>query len=124
MLATVVPLLRRDGDLVLTGDEATLVGRHKCSHDRSPAGRRAGSARATRAFAHQVRHLAQVPDPDPHLSAVERERTWVRRDRPVGHVGGSASGQFCFTLTVLISRLGGPSTDRSRTRRPSMRPRS
>jgi len=54
MLATVVPILRRDGELDLTDDEGRLVGQDERGHDRPPAGRRAGPVDAAWPLSHQT----------------------------------------------------------------------
>jgi transposase InsO family protein len=100
MLATVVPLLRRDGDIVLSDAEAALlVSMSAASIDRHLASERAKLLPRGRSHTKPGTLLkSQIPI-----------RTWAQwnENRPgfveidlVGHEGGNASGEFCFTLTV------------------------
>ncbi len=82
MLATVVPLLRRDGDIVLSDDEAALlVSMSAATIDRRLASA-AGRPRAPGPLAYEARHAAQVPDPDPHLGRLGRRAAGLLGDRP------------------------------------------
>lgn len=106
MLATVVPLLRRDGDIVMTNDEAAvLVAMSAASIDRHLAPERAKLM--TRGRSHTK--------PGTLLKSQIPIRTWAEwnEDRPgfveidlVGHEGGNSSGEFCFTLTVTDIATG------------------
>ena len=106
MLATVVPLLRRDGDVVMTDDEAAvLVAMSAASIDRHLAPERAKLMRRGRSHTKPGTLLkSQIPI-----------RTWAdwAENRPgfveidlVGHEGGNSSGEFCFTLTVTDIATG------------------
>jgi hypothetical protein len=106
MLEVVVPLLRRDGDIVLSDDEAALlvsmspasIGRHLApERDRLVARGRSHTKPGTLL-------KSQIPI-----------RTWAdwSEDAPgfveidlVGHEGGNSSGEFCFTLTVTDIATG------------------
>jgi transposase InsO family protein len=100
MLATVVPLLRRDGDLVMTDAEAALlVSMSAASIDRHLAPERA------KLFPRGRSHTK----PGTLLKSQIPIRTWAQwsENAPgfveidlVGHEGGNSSGEFCFTLTV------------------------
>jgi hypothetical protein len=106
MLATVVPLLRRDGDIVLSDDEATLlVSMSAASIDRHLAPSRAMLASRGRSHTKPGTLLkSQIP-----------VRTWAHwsEEAPgfveidlVGHEGGNPSGEFAFTLTVTDIATG------------------
>ena len=106
MLATVVPLLRRDGEIVLNDAEAALlVSMSPASIDRHLAPERAACATGT--LPHEAGHAAQVPDPHTDLGRVDRGHARVRGDRP-GRPRGRATrvGEFCFTLTVTDIATG------------------
>ena len=106
MLGAEVPLLRPDGDIVLSDDEAALlVSMSLASADRYPAAP-ARLARGPGALAHQAWHPAQVPDPHPDLGRVDRGHPRLRGDRPGRLRGGNSSGEFCFTLTVTDIATG------------------
>jgi hypothetical protein len=100
MLATLVPLLRRDGDIVMTdADAAVLVSMSAASIDRHLADERA------KLFPRGRSHTK----PGTLLKSQIPVRTWAQwsENRPgfveidlVGHEGGNSSGEFCFTLTV------------------------
>ncbi len=106
MLPVLVPLLRRDGELVITDAQAGLLtGISAATIDRRLAGHRA--AMTVRGRSHTkpgslLKH--QIPI-----------RTWADWDdkRPgfveidlVGHDGGSLAGEHCFTLTVTDIATG------------------
>jgi hypothetical protein len=106
MLATIVPLLRRDGDIVLSDDEAALlVSMSAASIDRHLAPERAKLMFKGRSHTKPGTLLkSQIPI-----------RTWAEwtEDSPgfveidlVGHEGGNSSGEFCFTLTVTDIATG------------------
>ena len=106
MLATVVPLLRRDGDVVLSDDEAALlVSMSPASIDRHLAPERAKLVARGRSHTKPGTLLkSQIPI-----------RTWAEwtENLPgfveidlVGHEGGNSSGEFCFTLTVTDIATG------------------
>jgi hypothetical protein len=106
MLATMVPLLRRDGEIVLSDDEAALlISMSAASIDRHLAPERAKLASRGRSHTKPGTLLkSQIP-----------VRTWAQwnEDRPgfveidlVGHEGGNPSGEFCFTLTVTDIATG------------------
>ena len=100
MLAHVVPLLRRDGDLVLSDHEAALL----CSMSAATIDRQLAPERAklmSRGRSHTK--------PGTLLKSQIPVRTWAEwsENMPgfveidlVGHEGGNSSGEFCFTLTV------------------------
>jgi transposase InsO family protein len=112
MLAVVVALLRRDGELDLSDVEAgLLVGMSAATIDR-----RLAPARA----AMMVRGRSHTK-PGSLLKSQIPVRTWADSGdaRPgfveidlVGHEGGVASGEFCFTLTVTDIATG-PAVNRS-----------
>jgi transposase InsO family protein len=106
MLAVLVPILRRDGELDLTDDEAALLVRMSAATiDRRLAGERARMMPRGRSHTKPGSLLkSQIP-----------VRTWADWDdaRPgfveidlVGHEGGNSSGEFCFTLTVTDIATG------------------
>jgi hypothetical protein len=100
MLGDVVPLLRRDGDLVLSDHEAALL----CSMSAATIDRQLAPERAklmSRGRSHTK--------PGTLLKSQIPVRTWAEwsENMPgfveidlVGHEGGNSSGEFCFTLTV------------------------
>jgi hypothetical protein len=100
MLATIVPLLRRDGDIIMSdGEAALLVSMSAASIDRHLAPERA------KLFPRGRSHTK----PGTLLKSQIPVRTWAEwsENRPgfveidlVGHEGGNSSGEFCFTLTV------------------------
>jgi hypothetical protein len=106
MLEVVVPLLRRDGDIVLTDDEAALlVSMSPASIDRHLAPER------DRLVARGRSHTK----PGTLLKSQIPIRTWADWDEDVpgfveidlvGHEGGNSSGEFCFTLTVTDIATG------------------
>jgi hypothetical protein len=106
MLEVVVPLLRRDGDIVLSDDEAALlVSMSPASIDRHLASER--DRLVSRGRSHTK--------PGTLLKSQIPIRTWAdwNEDMPgfveidlVGHEGGNSSGEFCFTLTVTDIATG------------------
>jgi hypothetical protein len=100
MLATIVPLLRRDGEITLNDDEASLlVSMSAASIDRHLAAERA------KLFPRGRSHTK----PGTLLKSQIPVRTWAQWSENVpgfveidlvGHEGGNSSGEFCFTLTV------------------------
>ena len=106
MLAVVVPLLRRDGELDLTDAEAALLVRMSAATiDRRLAPERARMMLRGRSHTKPGTLLkSQIPI-----------RTWAEWDDAVpgfveidlvGHEGGNASGEHCFTLTVTDIATG------------------
>ena len=106
MLATVVPLYRRDGDLELSDEQAALlVSMSAATIDRLLAPERARLMFRGRSHTKPGTLLkSQIPI-----------RTWAEwsEDLPgfveidlVGHEGGNSSGEFCFTLTVTDIATG------------------
>ena len=106
MLTTIVPLLRRDGDIELNDDEAALlVSMSAATIDRHLAPKRAKLMFRGRSHTKPGTLLkSQIPI-----------RTWAEwtEDLPgfveidlVGHEGGNSSGEFCFTLTVTDIATG------------------
>ncbi|WP_234751493.1 integrase catalytic domain-containing protein [Arthrobacter ramosus] len=106
MLAVLVPLLRRDRELELTDEQAGLLMRMSAATiDRKLAGERA------KLFPRGRSHTK----PGSLLKSQIPVRTWAEWDDAVpgfveidlvGHEGGVASGQFCFTLTVTDIATG------------------
>jgi Integrase core domain len=100
MLSTLVPLLRRDGEITMTDSEAALlVSMSAASIDRHLAPERA------KLFPRGRSHTK----PGTLLKSQIPIRTWAQwnENTPgfveidlVGHEGGNSSGEFCFTLTV------------------------
>jgi len=106
MLATIVPLFVRDGDIMLSEAEAALlVSMSAASIDRHLADERAKLVARGRSHTKPGTLLkSQIPI-----------RTWAEwsEDLPgfveidlVGHEGGNSSGEFCFTLTVTDIATG------------------
>ena len=106
MLPVIVPMLRRDGELRLTDAEAALlVGMSAATIDRRLAGERAKMTLRGRSHTKPGSLLkSQIPI-----------RTWAEWDDAVpgfveidlvGHDGGNAAGEFCFTLTVTDIATG------------------
>ena len=106
MLAVLVPLLRRDGELDLTDAEAALlVEMSAATIDRRLAGERAKMMPRGRSHTKPGSLLkSQIP-----------VRTWADWDDAVpgfveidlvAHEGGNSSGEFCFTLTVTDIATG------------------
>lgn len=106
MLPVLVPVLRRDEELDLSDSEAALlVAMNAATIDRRLAGER---ARMT------VRGRSHTK-PGSLLKSQIPIRTWADWDDAVpgfveidlvGHEGGVASGEFCFTLTVTDIATG------------------
>jgi hypothetical protein len=106
MLPVLVPLLRQDGELALTDEDAALLMRMSAATiDRRLAPERAKLVLRGRSHTKPGSLLkSQIP-----------VRTWADWDDAVpgfveidlvGHEGGVASGQFCFTLTVTDIATG------------------
>ena len=106
MLAVLVPLLRRDDELTLTDAEAALLVRISAATiDRRLAPERAKLISRGRSHTKPGTLLkSQIPI-----------RTWADWDDAVpgfveidlvGHEGGNASGEHCFTLTVTDIATG------------------
>ena len=106
MLAELVPILRRDGELDLSDAEAALLVRMSAATiDRRLAGERARMMPRGRSHTKPGSLLkSQIPI-----------RTWADWDDAVpgfveidlvGHEGGNSSGEFCFTLTVTDIATG------------------
>ena len=106
MLATVVPLLRRDGEITLSHDEAQLlISMSAASIDRHLAPERA------KLFPRGRSHTK----PGTLLKSQIPIRTWAEWDENtpgfveidlVGHEGGNSSGEFAMTLTVTDIATG------------------
>ena len=106
MLAVVVPMLRRDGELDLTDAEAALLVRMSAA----TIDRRLGPER----FMMMSRGRSHTK-PGTLLKSQIPIRTWAEWDDAVpgfveidlvGHEGGNASGEHCFTLTVTDIATG------------------
>ena len=106
ILAVLVPLLRRDGELDLTDVEAALLVRMSAA----TIDRRLGPER----FKMMSRGRSHTK-PGTLLKSQILIRTWAERDNAVpgfveidlvGHEGGNASGEHCFTLTVTDIATG------------------
>jgi len=106
MLPTLVPLLRRDGELELSDAQAELLMRMSAATiDRKLTGERAAMTLRGRSHTKPGTLLkSQIPI-----------RTWADWDGAVpgfveidlvGHEGGNSSGEFCFTLTVTDIATG------------------
>ena len=92
MLPVLVPLLRRDGELVLTDAEAALLVKTERGHDRPSAGQAAGHDDGAGPLPHQAREPVEVTNPGPHLGdGHDAVPGFVEIDL-VGHEGGNASG--------------------------------
>jgi len=106
MLAVLVPILRRDGELELTDAEAALL----CRMSAATIDRRLAQERA-RMLPRGRSHTK----PGSLLKSQIPVRTWADWDDAVpgfveidlvGHEGGNSSGEFCFTLTVTDIATG------------------
>ncbi len=106
MLAVLVPMLRRDGELDVSDDEAALlVAMSPATIDRRLQGAKVLARFAARSHTKPGSLLkSQIPI-----------RTWSEWDegRPgfveidlVGHEGGNSFGEFCFTLTMTDIATG------------------
>jgi Integrase core domain len=106
MLPVLVPLLRRDGELDLTDDEAVLL----TSMSAATIDRRLAGAKVLAGF-RGVSHTK----PGSLLKTQIPIRTWSEWDDVVpgfveidlvGHEGGNSFGEFCFTLTMTDIATG------------------
>jgi hypothetical protein len=106
MLPVLVPLLRRDGELDLTDDEAVLL----TSMSAATIDRRLRGAKVLAGF-RGVSHTK----PGSLLKTQIPIRTWSEWDDVVpgfveidlvGHEGGNSFGEFCFTLTMTDIATG------------------
>jgi Integrase core domain len=106
MLATVVPMLRRDGELCISAEDAELL----MAMSAATIDRRLTSERA-RLMPRGRSHTK----PGSLLKSQIPIRTWAEwtEGTPgfveidlVGHEGGNSSGEFCFTLTVTDIATG------------------
>jgi len=106
MLAVVVPMLRRDGELDLSDAEAALL----VEMSAATIDRRLYGAKVLAEF-----RGTSHTKPGTLLKSQIAIRTWSEwdEDRPgfveidlVGHEGGNAFGEFCFTLTVTDIATG------------------
>jgi hypothetical protein len=106
MLVVLVPLLRRDGELDLTDNEATLL----MAMSAATIDRRLRGAKVLAEFRGRSH-----TKPGSLLKSQIPIRTWSEWDdaRPgfveidlVGHEGGNSFGEFCFTLTMTDVATG------------------
>ena len=106
MLETLVPLLRRDGELVLTDAEADLL----VAMSAATIDRRLANSKAVAGFTGRSH-----TKPGSLLKSQIPIRTWSEWDenKPgfveidlVGHEGGNSYGEFCFTLTITDVATG------------------
>jgi len=106
MLVVLVPMLRRDGEMDLTDDEAALlVAMSAATIDRRLQGAKVLAGFAARSHTKPGSLLkSQIPI-----------RTWSEWDDAtpgfveidlVGHEGGNSFGEFCFTLTMTDIATG------------------
>ncbi|WP_143095021.1 integrase catalytic domain-containing protein [Mycetocola miduiensis] len=106
MLPVLVPMLRAEGGIDLTDEQASLLARMSAATiDRKLAGERATMMPRGRSHTKPGTWLkSQIPI-----------RTWAHWDDAVpgfveidlvGHDGGISSGEFCFTLTVTDIATG------------------
>lgn len=106
MLPVLVPLLRRDKEITLTHEQASLL-------------MQMSAATIDRKLAHERKKIAfrgrSHTKPGSLLKSQIPIRTWAEWDDAVpgfveidlvGHEGGNASGEFCFTLTVTDIATG------------------
>lgn len=106
MLAVLVPMLRRDGELDLTDPEAELL----VAMSAATIDRRLVNAKVVAGFTGRSH-----TKPGSLLKSQIPIRTWSEwdEDKPgfveidlVGHEGGNSFGEFCFTLTVTDVATG------------------
>lgn len=106
ILAMLVPMLRRDGELELTDAEAALL----ISMSPATIDRRLKNPKAVAGFTGRSH-----TKPGSLLKSQIPIRTWSEWDENqpgfveidlVGHEGGNAFGEFCFTLTVTDVATG------------------
>lgn len=106
MLSSLVPMLRRDGELDITDAQAELL----CSMSAATIDRKLAEHRSRMT----VRGGSHTK-PGSLLKSQIPIRTWADWDDAVpgfveidlvGHEGGNASGEFCFTLTVTDIATG------------------
>lgn len=106
MLAVLVPMLRRDGELDLTDAEAALL----MSMSAATIDRRLQPAKERDGFT-----ATSHTKPGSILKSQIPIRTWSEWDDTtpgfveidlVGHEGGNSHGEFCFTLTVTDVATG------------------
>jgi len=106
MLPVLVPLLRRDGELDLTDDEAELL----CEMSAATIDRRLKGAKLLA----ELRGRSHTK-PGSLLKSQIPIRTWSEWDEGVpgfveidlvGHEGGNSFGEFCFTLTMTDIATG------------------
>jgi hypothetical protein len=106
MLAVLVPMLRRDGELDITDREAELL----VAMSAATIDRRLANAKAVSGFTGRSH-----TKPGSLLKSQIPIRTWSEWDEHtpgfveidlVGHEGGNAFGEFCFTLTITDIATG------------------
>ncbi len=106
MLAVLVPMLRRDGELVLSDEEADLL----TAMSAATIDRRLQNAKTVAGFTGRSH-----TKPGSLLKSQIPIRTWSEWDENqpgfveidlVGHEGGNSFGEFCFTLTVTDVATG------------------
>lgn len=106
MLPSLVPMLRREGELDLSEEEAALL----CRMSAATVDRRLAAARSR-----MVLRGRSHTKPGSLLKSQIPVRTWADWDEGtpgfveidlVGHEGGLARGEFCFTLTVTDIATG------------------
>ncbi len=117
MLEVLVPMLRRDGEVVLSDDEADLL----VAMSPATIDRRLRNAKAVAGFIGRSH-----TKPGSLLKSQIPIRTWSEWDENqpgfveidlVGHEGGNSFGEFCFTLTITDVATGWTVTDRGDPRR-------
>jgi len=106
MLAVLVPMLRRDGELDLTDTEAELL----MAMSSATIDRRLANAKVVAGFTGRPH-----TKPGSLLKSQIPIRTWSEWDENtpgfveidlVGHEGGNSFGEFCFTLTITDVATG------------------
>jgi hypothetical protein len=106
MLAVVVPMLRRDGELEISDEEAELL----VAMSAATIDRRLQNSKAVAGFTGRSH-----TKPGSLLKSQIPIRTWSEWDENqpgfveidlVGHEGGNSFGEFCFTLTVTDVATG------------------